>query len=387
MTARGSRTRSTRRKPKRRYVRRLFATIADRYDFITRFLSFGRDRHWKTTAVDLAGVQPGVARAWISRAARATSRSKRRGAASACVGLDITHADDRARARRRPQPADGTAWVVGDMLALPVPDGVVRRGHDGLRAAQRARSAARAVGDPSRARARRRGCVRSTSIARRRPGCATIYLGVPDGRRARRSAGCCTAIRTRIATFPRRFAAIPARAASSTLMRRPASATCGTSRSSAASWRFTSRETKLVERQTNLVDHGRLRAPQANPQASTTARKDAVARRSDVDEARGPTSVPRDVAVPLLRQAAGRAARREPAVHGAHAGRQRATGRPTVRRTPSSSSCSTSRRSCRRWSAASASRAAVRRVIVEERRSSTTKAVAELATTTSRSFW
>ncbi len=32
---------------KRRYVRRLFATIADRYDFITRFLSYGQDRRWK----------------------------------------------------------------------------------------------------------------------------------------------------------------------------------------------------------------------------------------------------------------------------------------------------------------------------------------------------
>ena len=32
---------------KRRYVRRLFATIADRYDLITRFLSYGQDRRWK----------------------------------------------------------------------------------------------------------------------------------------------------------------------------------------------------------------------------------------------------------------------------------------------------------------------------------------------------
>ena len=32
---------------KRRYVRRLFATIADRYDFITGFLSYGQDRRWK----------------------------------------------------------------------------------------------------------------------------------------------------------------------------------------------------------------------------------------------------------------------------------------------------------------------------------------------------
>ena len=31
---------------KRRYVRRLFATIADRYDLITVVLSYGLDRRW-----------------------------------------------------------------------------------------------------------------------------------------------------------------------------------------------------------------------------------------------------------------------------------------------------------------------------------------------------
>jgi ubiquinone/menaquinone biosynthesis C-methylase UbiE len=44
---------------KRRYVRRLFATIADRYDLITVLLSFGRDRHWKQRLIDLARAGPG----------------------------------------------------------------------------------------------------------------------------------------------------------------------------------------------------------------------------------------------------------------------------------------------------------------------------------------
>ena len=35
-------------------MRRLFATIADRYDFITVALSFGLDRGWKRRLVDLA---------------------------------------------------------------------------------------------------------------------------------------------------------------------------------------------------------------------------------------------------------------------------------------------------------------------------------------------
>jgi len=43
---------------KRRYVRRLFATIADRYDFITRVLSYGQDQRWKRRLIELANIGP-----------------------------------------------------------------------------------------------------------------------------------------------------------------------------------------------------------------------------------------------------------------------------------------------------------------------------------------
>ncbi len=39
---------------KRRYVRKLFSTIADRYDLITVVLSYGQDQRWKRRLVDLA---------------------------------------------------------------------------------------------------------------------------------------------------------------------------------------------------------------------------------------------------------------------------------------------------------------------------------------------
>ena len=39
---------------KRRYVRRMFATIADRYDLITVVLSYGFDRRWKDRLISLA---------------------------------------------------------------------------------------------------------------------------------------------------------------------------------------------------------------------------------------------------------------------------------------------------------------------------------------------
>src|SRR5688500_13758650 len=75
---------------KRRYVRQLFATIADRYDLITRVLSYGQDARWKATLVKMANARAGeraldlacgtgdIAFAVAESGARTT-------------GLDITH--------------------------------------------------------------------------------------------------------------------------------------------------------------------------------------------------------------------------------------------------------------------------------------------------------
>jgi ubiquinone/menaquinone biosynthesis methyltransferase len=102
---------------KRRYVRRLFGTIADRYDFITRFLSFGRDAKWKTRMIEGAEIESG----WrVLDLACGTGDlafdAARRGAR--VVGLDITpRMVELARAK---SGAAGPAWIVGDMTALPV---------------------------------------------------------------------------------------------------------------------------------------------------------------------------------------------------------------------------------------------------------------------------
>jgi demethylmenaquinone methyltransferase/2-methoxy-6-polyprenyl-1,4-benzoquinol methylase len=132
---------------KGRYVRSLFATIADRYDFITVALSYGQDRRWKRRVVDLASPRRGsraldlatgtgdIAFALAARGAHVT-------------GLDITHRMiELARAKRDRSPerlalhdagrvrgAEGArgsegargfqpsaAFLVGDMLALPFP--------------------------------------------------------------------------------------------------------------------------------------------------------------------------------------------------------------------------------------------------------------------------
>ena len=100
------------------YVRRLFHTIADRYDLITRLLSYGQDQRWKARLVDLAAPRPG------SRAldlASGTGDIAFALAARGCrvAALDITHRMLRL-AQGKPAAA-GVAFVTGDMMALPLP--------------------------------------------------------------------------------------------------------------------------------------------------------------------------------------------------------------------------------------------------------------------------
>jgi demethylmenaquinone methyltransferase / 2-methoxy-6-polyprenyl-1,4-benzoquinol methylase len=102
---------------KSRYVRRLFATIADRYDLITVVLSYGLDRRWKRRlaslvaprqsdrALDLACGTGDIAFEIASRGARV-------------AGLDITERMIELASRRS---AGRVRFLVGDMLALPFP--------------------------------------------------------------------------------------------------------------------------------------------------------------------------------------------------------------------------------------------------------------------------
>ena len=119
---------------KRLYVRRLFATIADRYDFITRFLSYGQDRRWKRRLIAMAGLERGdrlldLACGTGDILLDAAPRVRQ------AIGLDVTHRMLQLAAMRPCQPGARPSWVTGDMLALPFPDGhfsVVTTGY-GLR--------------------------------------------------------------------------------------------------------------------------------------------------------------------------------------------------------------------------------------------------------------
>jgi ubiquinone/menaquinone biosynthesis methyltransferase len=108
---------------KRRYVRRLFATIADRYDFITRFLSYGQDRRWKMRVIVLAALKPGDR--VLDLACGTGDLTFAAAKARSVVGLDLTHRMLQLAKQRQLKGVGGhlkrTAFVCGDMLALPFP--------------------------------------------------------------------------------------------------------------------------------------------------------------------------------------------------------------------------------------------------------------------------
>src|SRR5262249_11922529 len=107
---------------KRRYVRTLFATIADRYDLITAALSYGQDRRWKRRLIDLAAPQPG-ARALDLATGTGDIAFGLAARGARVVGLDITlrmlelaieKRRDAPSGARRVQPSVG--FLQGDML-------------------------------------------------------------------------------------------------------------------------------------------------------------------------------------------------------------------------------------------------------------------------------
>jgi len=120
---------------KRRYVRALFATIADRYDFITVALSYGQDQRWKRRLIALAAPRPG-ARALDLATGTGDIAFGLAAKGARVVGLDITlrmielAKHKQSDGARGFQPSGGRSperlalrFLVGDMLALPFPSG------------------------------------------------------------------------------------------------------------------------------------------------------------------------------------------------------------------------------------------------------------------------
>jgi demethylmenaquinone methyltransferase/2-methoxy-6-polyprenyl-1,4-benzoquinol methylase len=99
---------------KRTYVRKLFATIADRYDLITAVLSYGQDKRWKAKLVSLADVRRGE-RALDLAAGTGDIAFAVAARGAKTIGLDITH-----RMLRLAQLRQGEVdLITGDMTSLP----------------------------------------------------------------------------------------------------------------------------------------------------------------------------------------------------------------------------------------------------------------------------
>jgi ubiquinone/menaquinone biosynthesis methyltransferase len=104
---------------KARYVRRLFSTIADRYDLITVLLSFGLDARWKRRVIRLADPRPGQ-RALDLACGTGDIAFALAARGAEVVGLDITY---RMLQQVRERGSERVALVQGDMSHLPLPNG------------------------------------------------------------------------------------------------------------------------------------------------------------------------------------------------------------------------------------------------------------------------
>jgi demethylmenaquinone methyltransferase/2-methoxy-6-polyprenyl-1,4-benzoquinol methylase len=100
---------------KQRYVRRMFATIADRYDLITVVLSYGLDRRWKDRLVSLAAID-GDDRVLDLACGTGDILFRAARQARLAVGLDVTFRMLQLAAAKATEPL-----VAGDMMALPFP--------------------------------------------------------------------------------------------------------------------------------------------------------------------------------------------------------------------------------------------------------------------------
>lgn len=117
--------------PKQQFVRRLFTTIAPRYDWFNRLASLGLDQRWRRRTVRLSGMAPGMKVLDVCTGtgdlALICERQLREGSV---VGVDFTETMLRS-ALEKPRAAH-VQWLAGDAQRLPFPDGTFDRAFIGF---------------------------------------------------------------------------------------------------------------------------------------------------------------------------------------------------------------------------------------------------------------
>lgn len=113
------------REPRRAYVDAIFRRIATRYDLLTRVLSFGQDRRWKSCVIDRlpAPRDEGVVLDLATGTAELPLLARRRGRPERIVAVDRSLSMlERGRAKTEAEGARGIQFVAGDLNTLPVAD-------------------------------------------------------------------------------------------------------------------------------------------------------------------------------------------------------------------------------------------------------------------------
>jgi demethylmenaquinone methyltransferase/2-methoxy-6-polyprenyl-1,4-benzoquinol methylase len=105
-------------------VAAMFDRIAPRYDLMNALISWFQEPRWRRRAIDLAGLQPGMAAIDVATGTGkvATGLADRVGPFGRVVGIDVSAAMI-ARAQRANADRVELRFVVGDALDLPVEDG------------------------------------------------------------------------------------------------------------------------------------------------------------------------------------------------------------------------------------------------------------------------
>ena len=104
------------------YNRRLFTTIAPRYDLITRLLSYGQDARWKSRVAEIVRTEGKTGRLLDLACGTGDIAWALAPHARQVVGLDLTTAMLRQAEGRRQKAEEPVGWVCGDMTRLPFAD-------------------------------------------------------------------------------------------------------------------------------------------------------------------------------------------------------------------------------------------------------------------------